>query len=499
MVHQPKALSVLFFTELWERFSFYGMKALLIFYLTKYYLFSDNFAAEIIGNYAALVYAIPIIGGYIADKYIGHIQAVIIGAIFLTIGHLGMAIEGTPAYTENASIVRDNNGVQLFFLSMSFIIAGVGLLKANISTLVGALYNKDDGRRDSGFTLFYMGINLGSAMATFICGYIGETYGWSYGFGLAGLGMISGLITFLIGKNRLVQGIVINKELESQKFSTKTIITIIGSLFSVIIFWILVQNHKIVGQLLVLSLLSFIAFTLYYIVKLATTLERGKIFVLLILTLSSIVFWSIFEQEFISMNLFADRLVDREIFGATIKASTLLTLNPIFIILLAPIIATLWNTLALRNADPSPTIKFAFGLIFAGLASALLVAGCYFMNEEMKVHLIWLILAYLFLTIGEICLSPVGLSAVTKLSPTRITGVMMGGWFLATAGSEYLAAVFSKIASVDNLVDSNNYTLLANQYKYLFSILASMGILTGIILLLMNPLLSKIMNDKKIN
>src|SRR3972149_1904181 len=200
----PKGLYILFFTEMWERFSFYGMKALLIFFLTKYHFFSDAFSSEIVGNYSALVYAIPVIGGFLADKFLGAKKAVIFGAILLTLGHFGMTVEGNQAFYEGGNIVRDLGGIQFFYFSLGLIIMGVGFLKPNISTMVGSLYEEGDPRRDSGFTIFYMGINLGAGLATFLCGYIGETFGWRYGFGLAGFGMILGLIVFLRGRKHLI-------------------------------------------------------------------------------------------------------------------------------------------------------------------------------------------------------------------------------------------------------------------------------------------------------
>jgi POT family proton-dependent oligopeptide transporter len=200
----PKGLFILFFTEMWERFSFYGMKALLIFYLTKYHLFSDDSGNLLIGSYAALVYAVPVIGGFIADKYLGFRKAIIFGGIMLVLGHLGMAFEGNAATRSmTGEIIRDNQALQIFYFSLSLIIVGVGFLKANISSLVGELYKAGDKRRDSGFTIFYMGINLGSFLATIICAWLGEKYGWSYGFGAAGIGMFLGLITFISGKRFL--------------------------------------------------------------------------------------------------------------------------------------------------------------------------------------------------------------------------------------------------------------------------------------------------------
>src|SRR5690606_29639334 len=201
----PKGLFILFFTEMWERFSFYGMKALLIFYLVKYHLFADEDGSILVGSYAALVYALPVLGGYLADRFLGFRKAVTFGGILLVLGHIGMAYEGNAAVSmADGTIQRDTQALQIFYFSLSLIILGVGFLKANISSIVGELYKKGDSRRDSGFTIFYMGINIGSWFATILCGYLGEAYGWGYGFGAAGIGMIAGLITFVLGKKYLL-------------------------------------------------------------------------------------------------------------------------------------------------------------------------------------------------------------------------------------------------------------------------------------------------------
>lgn len=250
----PKGLFILFFTEMWERFSFYGMKALLIFYLTKYHLFSDDSGNLLIGSYAALVYAVPVIGGFIADKYLGFRKAIIFGGIMLVLGHLGMAYEGNAAtQSMTGEIVRDNFALQVFYFSLSFIIVGVGFLKANISSLVGELYVKGDARRDSGFTIFYMGINLGSFFATIICAWLGENYGWSYGFAAAGVGMFLGLITFISGKRFLEgKGESLDPELLAKtSFGIKNEWLIYGaSALSALFFWQMVQSHEAVSWIL---------------------------------------------------------------------------------------------------------------------------------------------------------------------------------------------------------------------------------------------------------
>ena len=265
---QPTGLYILFFTEMWERFSFYGMKALLIFYLTKYHLFSDQSGNLLIGSYAALVYAVPVIGGFIADRYLGFRKSIVFGGILLVLGHLGMAYEGNAA-TESMTgeIIRDESALQFFYFSLALIILGVGFLKANISSLVGELYSVGDKRRDSGFTIFYMGINLGSFLATIICVWLGEEYGWSYGFGAAGIGMLLGLVTFVKGKKYLLgKGeSSVPELLNKTTFGVKNEWIIYGlSALSAVVFWQMVQSHEVVSNALIVAGAISFAYILYY-------------------------------------------------------------------------------------------------------------------------------------------------------------------------------------------------------------------------------------------
>tara|TARA_R110000868_G_scaffold119807_3_gene317887 strand:- start:7 stop:1551 length:1545 start_codon:yes stop_codon:yes gene_type:complete len=499
----PKALFILFFTEMWERFSFYGMKALLIFYLTKYHLFSDDSGNLLIGSYAALVYAVPVIGGFIADKYLGFRKAIVFGGIMLVLGHIGMAYEGNAA-TESITgeITRDNVALQIFYFSLSLIIVGVGFLKANISSLVGELYVKGDKRRDSGFTIFYMGINLGSFLATLICVWLGESYGWSYGFGAAGVGMFFGLITFISGRKLLLG----NGESTNPAFLEKKTVGIkneyliyLFSVLSALLFWQMVQNHTAVSiSLQVAGGVSFL-YILYYSITQLDGKARQQLIALTILIVFTIVFWALFEQAYTSMNLFADRILDRTIFGVEVSAGQFLSFNALFIILLAPVFAWIWP--ALGKYNPNTAVKFALALALVGLGFGALVMGINISGAG-KVAAIWLILAYFLHTCGELCLSPVGLSAVTKLSPVKIVGFMMGVWFLATASSEFIASVLANIASVDT---SNglapDLNIAKESYLELFQYLFYTGLGFGLLLLVISPLIKKLMHgvDKELN
>lgn len=493
--HKP-GLYVLFATEMWERFSFYGMKALLIYYLTKYHLFSDEAGNLTVGSYAALVYAFPVIGGYLADKYLGFRKAVIYGAILLVLGHLGMAFEGTPA-TLNAdgTVVRDQGALQIFYFSMALIIVGVGFLKANISSIVGNLYDEGDEKRDSGFTIFYMGINLGSFMATLLCGWLGETYGWNYGFGAAGIGMLLGLITFIWGQKFLIGKAEPPSEevLQTKRFgiSTEIWIYILG-LVGVVLAYGFVQKHTVVEILLIVSGIISLGRIGYFIFLSKDKVERDRLKVLTVLILFSIIFWALFEQAYTSLNLFADRAIDRKLdSGSEIPASWFLSLNALFIILFAPVFAWLWVKLEKLSANPGSYLKFALGIILAAAGFGVLVLGC---MEAVagKVNMWYLVIAYFLHTAGEICVSPVGLSSVTKLSPVKMVGFMMGVWFLATASSEYIAALLANIAKVDTHAgEVADAAQAIPSYQNLFYILFVMGGVFGVLLLLLSPILKK--------
>ncbi|HSJ77393.1 MAG TPA: oligopeptide:H+ symporter, partial [Erythrobacter sp.] len=314
----PKGLFMLFFAEMWERFSYYGMRALLIFYLTKHWLFSDSESGIIYGAYTALVYITPVVGGYLADRYLGQRKAVLFGAVLLTLGHFFMAFEG-----EAGAGNTDNPVIYVFWLALALIIVGSGFLKANISVIVGQLYPRTDVRRDGAYTIFYMGINLGAAMGSLLCGYIGETYGWSYGFGLAGIGMLLGLAVFVWGRPLLLgRGEPPKPLAKGREWSMYGV-----GLLLVAICWVLVQNQEVVGWLLGI----FGGLLVLYVIGTAVTKlhpdERDRIFAALFLIITSIIFWALFEQAGSSLNLFTDRHVDR----GGVPASVFQSINAIYI------------------------------------------------------------------------------------------------------------------------------------------------------------------------
>ena len=496
----PFGLFILFLTEMWERFSFYGMKALLIYYLVKYHLFSDEAGNFIVGGYAAMVYALPVVGGYLADKYLGFRKAVIFGGVLLVLGHIGLAYEGHQAFlAENGEVVQDKFALQAFFFSLSLIILGVGFLKANISSIVGALYEKEDILIDSGFTIFYMGINLGSFVATLLCGWLGENYGWGYGFGAAGIGMIIGLITFIYGQKYLMgKAEPKNPEILKKKvfagISVEWLIYIL-SIASLFIIAQMVQRHTVVDWMLRITGAIALLMIIFYSIK-EEKIIRERLLALTVLIIFSVVFWALFEQAYTSMNLYADRVLDRELFGWTIPGPWFLSLNALFIIIFAPIVANLWVKLGKYN--PNTTVKFAFAIILVGLGFGMLVIGANVTADGAKIAMIWLVLAYFLHTMGELCLSPVGLSSVTKLAPQKIVGFMMGVWFLATASSEFIAAVLANLAKIDTKGgEVTDITVALTSYTDLFSKLFWVGLIFGGILLLLSPLVKKLMHGIK--
>lgn len=418
----PKGLYMLFFAEMWERFSYYGMRALLIFYLTKHWLFSDGNANLIYGAYTSLVYITPVLGGYLADRYLGQRKAVLFGGLLLAIGHSLMAVEGTGGQTDPA--------INVFWGALAFIIVGSGFLKANISVMVGQLYSLTDVRRDGAYTVFYMGINLGAAVGTILVGYLGETIGWGYGFGLAGIGMLVGLIVFVLGKSALNgAGEAPAPLAKSREWTLYGI-----GIAAVAVCWALVQYQSVIQNLLVISGVGLLGYVLYETFKLDKE-PRERMFAILFLISLNPLFWGLFEQAGGSMSLFTDRYVDR---GAT-PASLFQSINPIYIIILAPLFAALWQWLGKRGKEPSAPAKFGLALAQMGLANLVLVWGAQAYGIAAMTPVLFVFLYYLLATTGELCLSPVGLSAMNRLAPSYLASLIMGAWFYMTAVGNFVA------------------------------------------------------------
>ncbi len=419
---QPKGLYMLFFAEMWERFSYYGMRALLIFYLTQHWLFNDSKSTLIYGAYTSLVYITPVLGGYLADRYLGQRKAVLFGGVLLAIGHSLMAVEGVGG--------QNDPTINVFWAALAFIIVGSGFLKANISVMVGQLYKLTDIRRDGAYTIFYMGINVGAALGTILVGYLGQTIGWGYGFGLAGIGMLAGLVVFVLGKKALLG----NGEAPGH-LSRQTEFTLYGIGFAAVaVIWGLVQYQDVIQSLLIVSGVGLLGYVLYEAFKLDKQ-PRDRIFAILFLISLNPLFWGLFEQAGGSLNLYTDRYVDRQ----GVPASIFQSINPIYIILLAPLFAGLWVMLGRRGLEPSAPAKFGLALFQVGLSFLVFVWGAQAVGMAAMTPVIFVFLIYLLQTTGELCLSPVGLSAMNRLAPKFMASLIMGAWFYMTAVGNFVA------------------------------------------------------------
>ena len=556
----PRGLLILFLTEMWERFSYYGMRALLILYLTQHFLFSDERSTIMYGAYTALVYVMTIIGGTLADRYLGARKAVTFGAILLVLGHFGMAFEGSGSreimsYDGNeyqltldgrggdadqiiisaqgvsrisfsegaeqmliaspqavglpAAIDRDDYStrieteplyVNILYLSLALIIAGVGYLKANISVIVGSLYGFGDRRRDSGFTIFYMGINLGAFLSSILCGYLGIVYGWKYGFGLAGFGMLFGLVIFLSFQHWL-EGRADPPHPERLKAPVLGLLNVehmcyLAGLGIIAVSMLLVMNSHLVNESYVglLGIVVFVGLVGYAFSRLAGK-ERDRMLAGIYFILAQIPFWALFEQAGSSLNLFTDRLVDRSFLGMSVPAPVFQSLNAMFIVIFAPLLAWLWIVLSRRGLNPPTPVKFALGVFLAGVGFLVLVAGMNVGGAASLTPVIFIFLIYWVHTMGELMVSPVGLSAVTKLAPVQAVGMTMGAWFLYSGLSNYLAGVIASTTGAETiggqLADAAaakaTYASVYSQVGYI-----AMGI--ALVMLLISPLIRRMMH-----
>ncbi len=502
----PKGLVICFLTEMWERFSYYGMRALLIFYLTQHFLFSDEVAAGIFGAYISLVYITPVIGGIVADRYLGPAKAVVLGAILLVAGHMGMAIEGSQAVevtVQGSTIVqRDPLYLQIFYFSLALIIMGVGFLKANISTMVGSMYERHDPRRDGAFTLFYMGINMGSFFGAIICGFLLEYMGFSWGFGAAGIGMLFGLLVFIRGQHFFGEaGKPNDAEFLSQPVAmgiNREWLIYILAFVGVLVCWQLMQYRAVVGGILGTSLVVMTLVVVVYAFTQCEPHDRNRMLVCLVLMSYQILFWSLFEQTGSSLNLMTDRNIDREIFGFVIPAAAFQSVNAFFIITLAPLFNMMWLYLAKQGWEPSTPMKFALSLIQLGLGFLFLVYGASIASDPTQVAVIWLVLLYLLHTTGELCISPVGLSMTTKLSVPEVVGMMMGCWFLASAAGNYVSGTIAAMTGSDTVggevVDPG---AALDRYMEVYATAGWYSIAAGVLALLIVPLLKHFMHGIK--
>ncbi|MFZ3005769.1 MAG: oligopeptide:H+ symporter [Phenylobacterium sp.] len=544
--NHPRGLIILFFAEMWERFSYYGMRGILIFYLTQHLLFDQATASAQYGSYTALVYLLPLLGGLLADRYLGTRKAVAFGALLLVAGHGMMAYEGKPATqnlvyagqsyevaatgrvdTRQAHLIvagkpyefgpaegggleikglgdagplpqvlpkdsfkmettQDQSGVNAFYLAVSLIIMGVGFLKPNISTIVGQLYPQGDPRRDSGFTLYYYGINLGAFWASILCGLLGQTVGWWAGFGLAGVGMAAGFVVFVLGKKHLEgKGEPPNPELLAKPILgpiNREWLIYGASILGVGLVWLLVPHNDVVGLALSVSIVASLAAIGWILVFACKTwVERQRMMLAVILIFGAVVFFTLFEQAGTSLNLFASTNVDMTItrqavtllgipigtpeqiaaiglnpasdffIDSTIGAAQTQSFNAGFILIFAPIFAALWAYLARRNLDLNPTMKFGLGLLQVGLGFLVVVWGAGLADNSFRVPLMLLGFLYLLHTTGELFLSPVGLSEITKLSLPSVVSFMMAVWFLSSSIAQFVGGKIAGLMGTESI------------------------------------------------
>jgi POT family proton-dependent oligopeptide transporter len=577
----PSQLARLFTTEMWERFGYYGMRALLTLYLTKHFLFSDSQATGLYGGYTALVYLTPLIGGLLADQFLGSKRAVKFGALVMALGYFTLAFGGSPAKpyamidghryevvvdnfvdrpssspdearyvlsegkklqirgNDDSSVSLLDNGqetrrvakgsfesgadrnpltITIMLLALSLISVGNGFFKPNISTIVGTLYAKDDGRRDAGFTIFYMGINLGSVLGQLFCPLLADWIGWWAGLSLAGFGMLISFALMQFDGGRLT-GFGDRPE----HAPNKDMIIYIGAVVAVPVLMFLFQNlmnsqpaaegSGFIGYLASLSLMGKLLFGTFIVsvpgilvwsYTRGTRVEAQMMTAAMILIVFNVFFWTLFEQAGSSLTLFADRNTDRHLFGLlggpVISAPMTQQFNPLFIVLFAPIMSAVWIGLAKRHLEPSIPVKFAMALMGVGAGFLLLVAGSAFAGSgnNYQVGLWWLAGLYLIHSLAELCISPVGLSMITKLSIGRIVGMMMGVWFLSISVAQYVAGVVAQFASVDTVGGQvTNYKVSLEAYTATFTTIAWIAIAAGVVLFLLSWPLKKWMHGVK--
>ncbi|HSW68724.1 MAG TPA: peptide MFS transporter [Gammaproteobacteria bacterium] len=465
MSRHPKALPFLFLTELWERYGFYTVQGMLVLYMTKAFGFSDDQSYTIAGIFTSLAYIAPMIGGLIADKLLGFKLSIILGGIFLSAG-----------YATLATLIPS-----LFYTGLATIVVGNGLFKPNISCLLGALYAPGDTKRETGFILFYIGINLG-ALLSGASGTIQHYFGWHIVFALSSIGLLAGIGIFLAG---VKWGNIPNSTAHllknpSRFFQKKWIL--FYCLITIILVSFFLKNH-LIGKWLLPLVGIFLLFFIFILAFKQNIEDRKNLLTLNVLIISSVIFWMLFWQIFFSVNLFIDRLIDKDIFGIHIATTWFYTLESIFIILLGPMFAGVWQTLSRNQKNPSPFSKFILAIFFVGMGFLALTMSTFFLNENHLVNPLWIVLSYFLITMGELLLSPIGLAAVTSLTPARYTGMMMGIWFATLGFGGQFGGLLAKISSIPD--DASNPLAQIPIYRTAFFYYACIAFGVGVFLFLL--------------
>jgi POT family proton-dependent oligopeptide transporter len=548
----PRGLSVLFFAEMWERFSYYGMRAILIFYLTEHFLFDDVFAQSQYAAYTTLVYLLPLVGGVVADRWLGSRKAIAFGALLLVAGHFtmafegpaatetltyqghvynyrlegrmesrtvclqvaqgcygvggtpggGLAIKGLPAaaplpsvlakgsYTDTRS--RSQPFIDLLYLALGLIIMGVGFLKANISSIVGQLYPQGDARRDPGFTLYYYGINLGAFWAAILCGAVGESVSWGAGFGLAGIGMLAGYLVFVFNKPRLEghgeppDPVTLGRPVLGPIRLEWAIY--LGAFIGLAAVWWMVRQFALMGGLLLVGWIAALGYVGYEMSRLGKV-WRERLALAIILVFGSVVFFALAEQAGSSLNQFAERNTQLPSHGFwSVTAAQTQSFNSGYILLFAPPLAWLWAKLGQRGQDPNPLVKFGLGLVQIGVGFWVLTWAAGYADASFKTPLFFLAFSYLLQTTGELFLSPVGLSEMTKLAPARMISTLMAIWFLGASGAQYLAGLIAHLTATQTVGGEvlDPAAALAT-YAHVFLIIGGIGVAAGVVFLALSP------------
>lgn len=565
----PSQLARLFFTEMWERFGFYGMRALLTLYLTKHFVFGDREATGLYGGYTALVYLTPLIGGYIADQYLGSKRSVKFGAILMALGYFTLCFGGETArpyavvdgqrYEVQIDAAADGGAqyvidqgqrlkiqgqqdgtihlvagdgsvaraldkgqlaagadrspfyVMVMLIALSMVSVGNGFFKPNISTMVGTLYQPGDRRRDSGFTIFYMGINLGSLLSQLLCPILADLYGWWAGFGLAALGMLLSWALIQFDGGRL-DGY---GETPAGQEKDRGLVVYLGAILAIPVIYFLFANlmntaepepgSGILGYIASLSLMGKLLFGTFLVSVpgiliwswfKGSRVEFQMMVAAMVLIVFNVVFWTLFEQAGSSLTLFADRNTNLSVFGwFSITAPQTQFFNALFIVMFAPVMSVLWTVLAKRGMEPSIPVKFAFALMGVGAGFLFLVWGATMVGPDYQVGIWWLAGLYLIHSLAELCISPVGLSMITKLSIARVVGLMMGVWFLSISVAQYVAGVVAQVASVDTVGGQvTNLKLSLETYMGVFETIGMVSLGIGLGLLVLSPLIRKWMH-----
>ena len=476
----PKQLWYLFFSEMWERFCFYGMRGMLTFFMVDQLLMNEKVANLQYGATQAFVYAFTFIGGLFADKILGYRKSLFWGGIMMIIGSIILAI----------------NPQKFFFLGISFTVIGTGFFKPNISTMVGTLYKANDSRRDAGFSLFYSGINIGALLGGYACIYLGKNYSWNLAFGLAGIVMTISLLTFIFTQKSLANiGVSPLLHLDASKRKIYEYLTYIGTIVAIPLIMAMVSNPEYTDYFMY-TIGPITLFYLAYEMRNFSISENKKLIAAMVFIVFSILFWAFFEQSGGSLSLFAANNLDNNILGLKLDPNGVNNAaNSLFVIIFAPLLGIAWIWLSNRKSEPNTVVKFGLGFLFLALAFYTFYTTRFFANADGLTSLEMFTLAYFIITFGELCLSPIGLSIMTKLAPIKLQAVMMGMWFLASAYGQYAAGILGAgMASADeNATKTEKLIAYTDGYQQL----AIYALFAGVILILISPFVKKLMQDVK--